>query len=62
MTRPPRYLSTKEAAAEYGLTEEYLRRASRRVGGPPSIKIKGLLRFDRAEMDAWIDAQRRQPA
>lgn len=55
-----RYLSPEEAAAEYGFpSAEYLRRYARKPDGPPSLKIGHLVRFDRIEMDAWIDARRR---
>jgi predicted DNA-binding transcriptional regulator AlpA len=55
-----RYLSPEEAAAEYGFgSAERLRRMARQPGGPPSLKIGNLVRFDRLELEAWMQAQHR---
>jgi len=55
-----RYLSAEEAALEYGFRNaERLRRAATQPGGPPSMKIGRLIRFDREEMDAWMQSQHR---
>ena len=59
-TKQARYLTPEEAAVEYGFpSAEYLRRMARKAGGPPSLKIGHLVRFDRAELDAWMAEQRR---
>jgi excisionase family DNA binding protein len=47
-------LNVDEAAAYLGLTEKSVRK---RVGGRtiPYIKVGALLRFRRADLDAWLD-------
>lgn len=59
-TRQARYLTPEEAALEYGFSSaEHIRRMARKDGGPPSLKIGNLVRFDRVEMDAWMQEQHR---
>jgi excisionase family DNA binding protein len=53
-------LLTIEQAAEYlGFTERHLRRLAneRRIA---HIKGPKLVRFDKGDLDAWIDANRRE--
>lgn len=55
-----RYLTPEEAALEYGFSSaEHIRRMARKAGGPPSLKIGNLVRFDRLELDAWMHDQHR---
>lgn len=54
----PRLLTIGEVAEYLGVTERHIRRlvAERRI---PFVKWGHLLRFDPAEIAAWIDAARR---
>ena len=54
----PRLLTIGEVAEYLGVTERHVRRlvAERRI---PFVKWGHLLRFDREEIAAWIDAARR---
>jgi predicted DNA-binding transcriptional regulator AlpA len=54
-----RLLSRNEIEAEYGLTRRWLELAAWRGDGPPMRKIsRRMVRYDRAELDAWLEAQR----
>ena len=60
-TSPPgeRLIDINELADRFGVRVRYVRRlvAERRI---PYIKLGRLLRFDPAEVDAWIDRARIQ--
>lgn len=54
-----RLLSRDEVEAEYGITRRWLELAAHRGDGPPMRKIsRRMVRYDRAEFEAWLDAQR----
>jgi len=57
---PPRLLDITALAARLGVNARHIRRlvAERRI---PFIKWGHLLRFDPAEIRAWIDEYRRHP-
>lgn len=57
-----RLLTSKEAANYIGVAESYLRqvRMTGQIGGriapPPHIEIGRSIRYDKADLDAWIDS------
>jgi hypothetical protein len=54
-----RLLSRDEIEIEYGITRRWLELAAHRGDGPPMRKIsRRMVRSDRAEFDAWLDALR----
>ncbi|MEO0644352.1 MAG: AlpA family transcriptional regulator [Pseudomonadota bacterium] len=54
-----RLLSRDDIEAEYGITRRWLEIAAHRGSGPPMRKIsRRMVRYDRAEFEAWLDAQR----
>lgn len=58
VTAQPIYLTPDEASDRYRFAREKLMRWARE-GKCPSLKVGGLVRFDQAAMDAWMEAQRR---
>lgn len=62
-TLPPRLLNEADTAVYLGLSRGYLRKA-RMVGtasgtpGPPFVKIGTAIRYDLADLDAWIAKQK----
>ena len=58
-TNPKRLLSRDDIEAEYGITRRWLELAAHRGDGPPMHKItRRMVRYDRAEFEAWLAAQR----
>ena len=54
-----RLLSRDEIQAEYGITRRWLELAAHRGDGPPMRKIsRRMVRYDRAEIEAWLDASK----
>lgn len=54
-----RLLSRDEIETEYGITRRWLELAAYRGDGPPMRKIsRRMVRYDRAEFETWLDAQR----
>lgn len=54
-----RLLSRDEIESEYGITRRWLELAAHRGDGPPMRKIsRRMVRYDRTEFEAWLDAQR----
>ena len=54
-----RLLSRDEIEAEYGITRRWLELAAHRGDGPPMRKIsRRMVRYDRAEFEAWLEAHR----
>lgn len=57
-----RLFTSKEAAAYLGIKESYLRqvRMTGKIGGrmapPPHIEIGRSIRYDKADLDRWIDS------
>jgi hypothetical protein len=49
------YISTKQAARLYGLSEEYLRKLRHMRVGPPYRKIGKKAVYDRKELAAWFE-------
>jgi excisionase family DNA binding protein len=58
---PTRQLMTPQQAAEYlGIAKHTLARWRVEGEGPPFLKLGGPVRYDVADLDAWIDARRRR--
>ena len=56
---PKRLLSRDDIETEYGITRRWLELAAHRGDGPPMRKITNrMVRYDRAEFDAWLEARR----
>jgi len=55
----PRYLSTKQAAEYVGLSPCTLNRMRVTGEGPRYAKAGRRVVYDRADLDAWIDARKR---
>jgi len=55
----PRYLSTKQAAMYVGLSPCTLNRMRVTGEGPRYAKAGRRVVYDRADLDAWIDARKR---
>ena len=54
-----RLLSRDDIEDEYGITRRWLELAAHRGNGPPMRKIsRRMVRYDRAEFEAWLEAQR----
>ena len=54
-----RLLSRDEIEAEFGITRRWLELAAHRGEGPPMLKIsRKMVRYDRAEFEAWLEDQR----
>jgi hypothetical protein len=58
----PRFLSPEQAGELYGFSPEYLRRMARQPDGPPSYKVRNLVRFERGEFEDWLAGHRRDPS
>ncbi len=58
---PGRLLTPEEAAARLVVTPRWLKEAAAR-GDVPGLKLGKFWRFHSDDLDAWIEAQRRQPA
>ena len=57
--RNKRLLSRVEIEDEYGITRRWLELAAHRGDGPPMRKIsRRMVRYDRTEFEAWLQAQR----
>jgi hypothetical protein len=52
--RPP--IDVKGAALYSGMSEGYLNKLRCTGGGPVFIKRKGVVRYDPADLDAWLAA------
>lgn len=59
-THPQRkMLSRDDVEAEYGITRRWLELAAHRGVGPPMRKITSrMVRYDRAEFEAWLNSTR----
>lgn len=55
-----RRLTTPQAAAYAGLSASLLNKLRCRGDGPPYLKLCDRVLYDRADLDAWINAHRRQ--
>jgi predicted DNA-binding transcriptional regulator AlpA len=54
-----RLLSRDEIESEYGISRRWLELAAHRGDGPPMRKIsRRMVRYDRTEFEAWLEAQR----
>lgn len=54
-----RLLNRDEIEAEYGITRRWLELAAHRGDGPPMRKIsRRMVRYDRTEFEAWLDASK----
>jgi hypothetical protein len=54
----PELLSEREIEALYGLRVAWLRRRRREGGGPPFLKILKMVRYTRADVNAFLSAHR----
>ena len=54
------YLTTEQAAGYLGLSAEFLEVARYRGdgSGPPFIKLQRLVRYRRADLDAWMEQRK----
>ncbi len=53
------YMTTRETAAYLGVSRQWLEIGRGKGYGPPFTKVKGILRYKRAEVDRWmLDHQR----
>ena len=64
---PPRdgavWLRSKEAAWYLGVDVQTLYAWRSRGGGPPAHQVRGVVRYRRADLDAWMEqASRASPA
>lgn len=51
-------LSRDQIEAEYGLSRRWLELAALRGDGPPMVKISWrMVRYRRADFEAWLDAR-----
>lgn len=56
--QPSQYVSAAELAAEFGLQPRFLQKLAEAGSFPKPIRFgKRLLRFSRAQVQAWLDAQ-----
>ena len=60
MTETSRYLRTASAAEYIGLTKSTLEKRRLTGGGPVFSKLGRTVVYDRADLDAWVAARRRQ--
>lgn len=56
---PASLLSTAQAAARCGLSPRTLEKLRITGGGPPYAKLSRSVRYDLADLDAWIASNRR---
>ncbi|MBX3026967.1 helix-turn-helix domain-containing protein [bacterium] len=54
-----RMMRESEVAALLGVSRRTLQGWRWRGGGPPYVRIGGAVRYEPAEVRAWLDAQRR---
>lgn len=52
-----KYMSPKEVAEEYGLNENTLRCYRSEGRGPRYLKVGKLVKYRRADVESWLDAQ-----
>ncbi len=61
MTLPAQLLTASDVAEILRVTSAYVNRLTKR-GAMPHVRLPdGEVRFDAADVEAWIDAQRRSP-
>ena len=61
-TSPHKLLSRDEIEVEFGITRRFLELSAWRGDGPPMIWIgRRAVRYKRADVLAWIEAQRIEP-
>ena len=53
------FLTTSETCAYLRVSRYWIYRHAGKPGGPPFYRLAGVLRFDKAEMDTWIEASRK---
>lgn len=56
----PRLLSTAEAAAQLGLSPGYLKTLRVTGGGPVFVKLSTRVAYDPADLDAWVQTNKRR--
>jgi len=54
-----RWLTANEVASLLRTSRQHVYRMIREIGFPPPSKLGGMSRWDRREVDAWIEAQPR---
>ena len=53
------YMTTREAAAYLSVSRQWLEIGRSKGYGPPFMKVEGIVRYKRAEVDRWmLDYQR----
>lgn len=55
-------LTTGELAAELHRSTETVKRWRRERKGPPFLRLQGRVLYDRADVEAWLQQQRTEPA
>lgn len=53
------YLTMPEVASAYGFAEETLRYWRARGEGPPAFKLGRRVYYDRSDLNAWIEREKR---
>jgi excisionase family DNA binding protein len=53
------FFTTNEASVYLRVSKFWLYRHAGKPGGPPHYKIGNVLRFDKGELDAWLNEHRR---
>lgn len=56
----PRLLSTSQAAEHLGLSAAYLTKKRITGGGPAFVKLGTRVSYDPADLDAWVEANKRR--
>jgi excisionase family DNA binding protein len=55
------WMTSKEVAAFLGVTAPTVRSWKHRGKGPPCYEVGGAVRYNRADVVAWLEAQRHEP-
>lgn len=55
--KPPRLLTTAQAAERLNIPDNTLRYWRHRREGPPSVKLGNLVRYDADQLEAWLTEQ-----
>lgn len=56
----PRLLSTPEAATHLGLSPAYLTKKRVTGGGPAFVKLGARVAYDPADLESWVQANKRR--
>jgi len=56
-----RFLDTKEAAAYLSVSRQFLEIARHKGEGPPFTRLTRQIRYQREDLDAWMNKRRQDP-